>query len=566
MALAVLALATAAIYSGVRSHAFVNYDDGDYVVNNEHIRQGLTLDSIAWALTSTRTTGNWHPVTWMSHALDCQLFGLEAAGHHEMSVGLHVANTLLLAWILLAVTGAPGRSLLVAALFALHPLNVESVAWVAERKNVLSTFFFLLALCAYGRYVRKPGGWRYMTVAAAFVLGLASKPMVVTFPFALLLADYWPLRRVEGWSTASETYPVPQVPFRRCVWEKVPLVAMSAASSVITVLAQRSGGAVKTLEAASFPTRLANAACAYVAYLGKTVFPAHLAVFCPYAADSAGWKVGVCILLLMIVSWIAWSLRRQAPYLLVGWLWFLGTLVPAIGIVQVGAQAMADRYAYVPLMGVLVALVWGAGDLCARYGIKRVWQIATAGIVLLALSCVTWRQVSYWQDSVTLWSHALAVTADNAIAETQFGMALLVADRQEEAMERFEQAIALGTQDPTSYLNLGAYLSEHGRQKEAIPFLEKALGMNEDAENVVLTHLNLGFAYTSAGDYEQARRHYRAALQSDRRRVETTIQGLAEFAAAHPSARDYRKLGLLLEEDGKSDEAAGAFRRAAELE
>jgi tetratricopeptide (TPR) repeat protein len=217
-------------------------------------------------------------------------------------------------------------------------------------------------------------------------------------------------------------------------------------------------------------------------------------------------------------------------------------------------------------MGIFVALVWGLGDLCARYGVKKVWQISTASLVLLAFCWVTWRQVSYWQDSVTLWSHALAVTADNAIGETQLGMALIVADRQEQAMERFEQAIALGTQDPTSYLNLGAYLSEHGRQKEAIPFLEKALGMNEDAENVVLTHLNLGFAYTSAGDYEQARRHYRAALQSDRTRVETTIQGLAEFASAHPSARDYRKLGLLLEEDGKSDEAAGAFRRAAELE
>jgi protein O-mannosyl-transferase len=567
IALAVLAVVTSAIYSPVSHHAFVNYDDGDYVTNNAHVRAGLSLQTVGWALTSIQTTGNWHPLTWMSHALDCQLFGLDPGGHHLVSLALHVLNVVLLAWLLIAATKAPIRSLLVAALFAIHPLNVESVAWIAERKNVLSTLFFLLALYAYGRYVRNPGWGRYLAVVACFLLGLMSKPMVVTLPFVLLLADYWPLCRVQGWSAPSANFSFEQQSFLRCVCEKIPLLMMSAASAVITVIAQRSSGSVKTLNAFSFPVRLENAAYAYVEYLWKAAFPVHLAAFYPHPGTSLSlWKIVLSALFLLVVSGVAWMTRRSAPYLIVGWLWFLGTLVPVIGLVQVGAQAMADRYAYVPLIGIFVAVVWGLGDLCGRYRIKLLWPASAAGLVLLIFGWLTWRQVSYWQDSYTLWSHALEVAPDNPVSENQLGMALLILDRQEEAMQRFQRTIELGTHDPTSYLNLGSYMSEHGRYREAIPLLETAASMNKDVENAVLANLNLGFAYTSLGDYNNARLHYRDALQLDPERVGDTIQRLAQFTAAHPSARDYMKLALMLEEAGQKEDAGVAFERAVELD
>lgn len=334
-----LVIVTFAAYSPVRNHAFVNYDDDDYVVHNSHIHSGLTLSSIEWAWT-TMAEGNWHPLTWISHAVDCGLFGLDPGGHHLMNLGLHLLNAALLVWFLILVTRAPGRSLIVAALFALHPLNVESVAWVAERNNVLSTCFFLLALIVYYRYARRPSVSRYMVLLAVFFLALTSKPMVVTLPFVLLLIDYWPLQSIEGWTTPSAASNVPQITFSRCVLEKLPLLVMSAASSVITVIAQRSGGAVKTLEAFPLAVRLENAACAYVMYLRKATFPWRLAVFYPHpGSELSAWKGGLALLFLLVVTWLAWKARSRAPYLVVGWLWFVGTLVPVIGIVQVRAQA-----------------------------------------------------------------------------------------------------------------------------------------------------------------------------------------------------------------------------------
>ena len=354
-----LAVVTLALYNPVNRHPFVNYDDDRYVTENAHVRQGLTAETFTWALTSTEQA-NWHPLTWMSHALDVSLFRLNPAGHHFTSILLHVVNVMLLFLLLMWGTERLAPSLFVAALFAMHPINVESVAWVAERKNVLCTTFFFLALWAYGWYARKPDWKRYLVVAALFAAGLASKPMVITLPFVLLLLDYWPLRRVR--SESAETNQVPAFQWSRLALEKLPLLALSAASAVITMHAQQSGGAVRTTAEVSFGVRIANAIYAYAMYLWKMVWPARLAPLYPHPGDSlSAWQVLVAGVVLIAITAIAWRLRARR-YLLVGWLWFLGTLVPVIGLVQVGEAAMADRYAYIPLIGIFVMIAFGVAD------------------------------------------------------------------------------------------------------------------------------------------------------------------------------------------------------------
>ncbi len=561
-----LVFITLVVYSPVRHHSFINYDDEDYVVRNTHIHPGVTVDSVEWAFTTT-AQANWHPLTWISHALDCELFGLDPAGHHLMNLAFHILNIVLLYWALTLLTGSAVRSLMVAALFGLHPLNVESVAWVAERKNVLSTSFFLLSLAAYALYVRKPSMLKYLVIASLFVLALMSKPMVVTFPFVLLLIDYWPLQRVEGCPRTSDPEGIAQISFKRCLREKIPLIVLAAASCVVTLIAQRRGGAVKSMETFPFLLRLANAGSAYILYLWKALFPARLAIFYPYSTNRTPVWLAICALVgILTATLLAWKFRRTAPYLTVGWLWFVGTLVPVIGLVQVGGQSMADRYTYIPLIGISIATVWSIADLLEMRRIKPVWALSLAVGVLALLSWATWMQLCHWKDSYALWTHDLAVTPDNPTAETQLGMAALTLDRQPEAMQHFQIAIALGTHDPTSYLNLGAYLNEHGKQNEAIPILKAALAMNEDTENRILTHLNLGFAYTSTADYQKASLQFRNALQIDREKVLETIVGLAQFATSHSSARDYMKLGLLLEESGDKWNASSAYQHVLQID
>src|SRR5450755_3529933 len=354
-----LAVVTLALYNPVNRHPFVNYDDDRYVINNPHVRQGLTADTITWALTSTEQA-NWHPLTWMSHALDCSLFRLNPAGHHLTSILLHAVNVILLFLLLMWATNRLGPSLFVAALFALHPINVESVAWVAERKNVLCTFFFFAALIAYCWYARKPDWRRYLAFAGLFALGLMSKPMVITLPFVLLVMDYWPLNRIQG--SPSGKLGIPQAPLSKLVIEKLPLLALSAASAVITMQAQRAGGAVRSSAQFSLGVRLENAVVAYATYLWKMIWPAHLAPLYPHPGDSlAVWQVAISAMVLLVVTGVVMRFRSRR-YLLTGWLWFLGTLVPVIGLVQVGDQAMADRYAYIPLIGSFVMIAWGAAD------------------------------------------------------------------------------------------------------------------------------------------------------------------------------------------------------------
>ncbi|MGA8153159.1 MAG: hypothetical protein WB952_19565 [Terriglobales bacterium] len=354
LALGILALS---IYSPALNCQFVNYDDDHYVTENLHVQSGLTWSTWHWALTSTEQA-NWHPLTWLSHALDYQMFGLNAAGHHATSVLLHAVNVALLFLLLFRATGAAGRSALVAALFATHPFNVESVAWVAERKNVLCTLFFLLALGCYGWFTRKPDARRYIARASFFALGLAAKPMVITLPCVLLLVDFWPLRRVQGWSTPAPSYPVPQATWPRLLVEKVPLLVLAAASAVITIMAQRSGGAMPATEILPLGTRLWNSVYSYAAYIWKAFWPARLAPFYP-GSRLAVWQIAMAAGFLLVISTLVWRWRRSCPYLVTGWLWYLGTMVPVIGLVQVGGQAMADRYTYIPFIGIFVALVLG---------------------------------------------------------------------------------------------------------------------------------------------------------------------------------------------------------------
>ena len=489
-------VATLALYNPVNRHPFVNYDDDRYVTENPHIHNGVTWDTITWAL-SAMEQGNWHPLTWLSHALDYQMFHQNATGHHFTSLLIHAANAVLLFLLLMYATRRVGPSLLVAALFALHPINVESVAWVAERKNVLSTFFFLVALIAYCWYARKPDWRRYLTFAGLFVLGLMSKPMVITLPFVLLLLDYWPLGRIQGGPAGAR--PIPQAPPSRLLAEKLPLFALSAASAVVTIQAQRAGGAVRSTAQFSLGVRLENAVVAYATYLWKMIWPSHLAPLYPHPGNSlAAWQVAISAMVLLAVTGAVVRFRAKR-YLLTGWLWFLGTLVPVIGLVQVGDQAMADRYAYIPLIGIFAMIAWGAADLADSRQIGLSSRIIPAACVLLALSFTTHRQLGYWSSNYDLWTHALAVTDRNFIAQNNLGGALLLLDRPDEAYSHFQTAAEINPNDPMSRSNLGAYLQEHGKLSEAMEQYDRTIRLTSDAGLLAATYANLGTAYRKVG-------------------------------------------------------------------
>ena len=440
-----LIAATLVVYNRVNQNSFVNFDDDRYITENAHVRAGLTWGTIRWAFSSLEQA-NWHPLTWLSHALDCQLFRLNPDGHHYVNLLLHAVNAMLLFLILQRATGFTWRSFAVAALFALHPINVESVAWASERKNVLSMLFFLLALGAYGWYVRKPEVRRYLVVAALFALGLMAKPQVITFPLVLLLWDYWPLGRVG--STHEFSNKVAQRGFSSLVIEKLPLFALSAASAIITMKAQSAGGAVRSEIEYPFAVRFGNALLAYARYLGKAVWPSHLAAMYPHPGESLqAWQAVAAALLLGFISAGVWAARRRR-YLLVGWLWFLGTLVPMIGLVQVGGQSMADRYAYLPLIGLFVMIAWGVADWAQHKHLPTRWLGIPTVLVLLIFSLLTHRQLAYWHDSITLWSHALEVTSRNFVAEDSLGGALVNEGEYEQAIPHFRSAVEIYPRDP----------------------------------------------------------------------------------------------------------------------
>ena len=504
-----LSLLVLAVYWQVGGHAFLNLDDPYYVSENPVVQRGLTWEGIAWAFGGFHLA-NWHPLTWLSHMADVQVLGVSAGRHLAVNVVLHLLNTLLLFLLLRGATGRTWRSAAVAALFAVHPLHVESVAWVSERKDVLSTLFWLLATAAYLRYARRPGLLRYLPVAALLALGLLAKPMLVTLPFTLLLLDWWPLGRLGA--EAEQPGFAPASP-SRLVLEKVPLLLLAAASSVVTYLAQASGGAVFQGLVVAPGQRLANAVVSYAGYLAKAVWPARLAALYPHPAIAGGgvpaWQVAAAALLLAAVSLLAFTLRRSRPYLLWGWCWYLGTLVPVIGLVQVGAQAMADRYTYVPLIGILVAAVWGVADLLEERRAVSWAAAVLGGAAVLACAWASSRQVAHWRDSISLHRHAVEVTDRNWLALRALGDAYTGAGRYPEAIAAHRQAIEILPGLAEAWHGLGVAYGQLGRHREAIGYFAEALRLNPA---YAAAWNNLGSAHRNLGEYPEAVQCYRRAL------------------------------------------------------
>ncbi len=537
-------------YNPVVHDGFVNYDDFGYITENLHLRDGMTWGTVKWAFT-TYDNANWHPLTWLSHALDYELFGMHAAGHHYMSVLLHALNAVLLFLLLQRATGFRWRSLMVAALFALHPINVESVAWASERKNVLSMTFFLLALFSYDWYVRKPAIRRYAVVAFLYALGLMAKPQVITFPFLLLLWDYWPLYRIRGRNSADPDVPGPDARKMSGGWlvlEKVPLLLLSAASAVVTLKAQKEGGAIQSFSHISLPLRLENSGISYVRYLGKALWPSKLAALYVHPGLYPSWEVGAAALLLLLIT--AWVLRaNKQRYLAVGWFWFLGSLVPMIGLVQVGSQAMADRYAYLSFLGLFLILTWWTADWAHAHRLPGAWLAVPAVCWLLALATLTHHQISYWHDTESLWAHTLSIDKDNYGAQNNLADFLLRQGRVEEAGAHFRAALAVIPKGPSATLGLGDYEERRGNLLAAIERYQMVASHATDADTRATGYDRLGFAYRRIGDSSKAKQSFEAALQLAPDRA-TAMTGL----------------GLIAQGNGDMTEAIRQYSRAVAVE
>jgi Tfp pilus assembly protein PilF len=566
-----LAVVTLALYNPVNRHPFVNYDDDRYVTQNPHVRDGLTANTAAWALTSTEQA-NWHPLTWMSHALDASLFRLNPAGHHFTSVLLHSVNVMLLFLLLVWATRQTGASVCVAALFAVHPINVESVAWIAERKNVLCTLFFFLTLWAYGWYVRNPNWKRYLPVAGLFAAGLASKPMVITLPFVLLLLDYWPLNRLFSGENS--------IRWKRLVLEKLPLLLLSAGSAVSTMIAQQAGGSIRSTAEFSFGVRIANALYAYSMYLWKMLWPARLAPLYPHPGDTlAAWRVFVATAALVAITAAVWKFRKR-HYLLVGWLWFLGTLVPVIGLVQVGEAAMADRYAYIPLIGIFGMIAFGVSDWDQLTG-HKVWAIVPPAAILVTLALTSRRQMDYWQSNYDLWSHTLAITQNNFVAEDNLGGALILEGKEEEAHAHFEAASRINPRDPMSRTNLGTYYRNRGQMREAEAQYQAAANLTADPGLLALTYANLGTTQLAMGEADRALKSFQQSLQYNssqshawlgprlvaRRqgKLQEAIDELSHSVEIQPTGQGLLELGRSLAQAGRNEEAFQAYEQALKI-
>ncbi len=494
-----LVLLTVAVFAQVRSYDFVDFDDGLYVSDNANVRGGLTADNISWAFTTGRAA-NWHPLTWMSHQADVSMFGMDAGRHHLTNVFWHVLNVLLLFGFLRSLTGAVWKSALVAALFAVHPAHVESVAWISERKDVLSTFFLIAATWAWTSWIRKPSAGRWALALITFALGLMSKPMLMTLPFVWLLLDVWPLGRAA-------------VSWQRRVTEKLPFFGLVAISLAVTLIVQQHGGAVTSLDRLTLSLRLANALTAYGAYLGMLFWPVRLTAFYPYSMTIPAASVAIAAALLVALSVGAWVTRRRLGFLLMGWLWFLGTLVPVIGLVQIGMQSHADRYTYVPYIGLFVALAWAAGEIAARSAPVRAVVAATAVAAIAVLSLAAHAQAATWRTSEVLWSHAIEVMPDNAKAHNSLGAIYGNTGRVKEAEVQFKEALRLRpdlTEGLHIYPNLGRSLAAQGKLAEAIPYLERARQLKPDDAGLAS---ELGFAYLGVDRTTDAIAAFRNAVR-----------------------------------------------------
>lgn len=604
-----LVIITVAVYWPVLKYDFTNYDDDKYITDNPPVQAGLTLSSIIWAFTKIHES-NWHPLTWLSHMLDAQVYGPNAMGHHLTNLLFHVANVLLLYIVFMLMTGCVWKSGFVASLFAIHPLHVESVAWIAERKDVLSTFFWLLTMLAYIRYASCRRIGRYIPIVVLFALGLMSKPMLVTLPFVLLLMDYWPLCRTtfsDGWgfcvhngkdeATSLKRGVGDRRKFRHVrakfsgnmslVWEKTPLFLMTLASCIVTFYAQKTQGSVQSFEFYPLGVRIANSFAAYVGYIRKMFWPTDLACFYPHPGrDLPMWKPLWGIIVLAGVSYLVWRLASRRPYLAVGWLWYLGTLIPVIGFIQVGMQAMADRYTYIPLIGLFIIIAWGVPELIGCSGTSgKVEELEKARQTIIAFAACTavaalmvgtWFQVGYWKNSITLFERALAVTENNDTAHNNLGIALawqghlheaiphykraleispLYGDAHgnlanayaqlemyDDAIREYKEVLKLNPNDPRAYYNLGNVLAAQGKAKEALENYSRALGIKQDDAGA---HLSIGKMLADQGKYEEALVEYRKAIELK-----------PSFAEAHYN------MGLALKRLGRLDEAIKAYREA----
>jgi tetratricopeptide (TPR) repeat protein len=524
-----LAAITFVVFGQTAGFRFVNYDDNVYVYENAKVAGGLSMKGLAWIFTHA-DCNFYHPLTMLSLMADHQLHGLHAGWYHFTNVILHAASAILLFLVLRQMTGALWRSAFVAAVFAIHPLRVESVAWVAGRKDVLSAFFFMLTLGAYARYVRKPDSVaRYLVVAAAFVLALLSKPSVVTLPFVLLLLDYWPLRRFEQPRKLSGL-----------ILEKIPLLALAAGACVMTVLAE--GEAIAAVATVSMPLRLDNAVVSYAVYLRQMVWPEGLAVPYPYPHNGLpAWEVALAGALLAVLSAVAWGERRRRPWLLMGWLWYLGMLTPMIGIVQVGASAHADRMTYLPQIGICMAVTW----LVAEWRLSRVAFGGLMAGVILALMFCAWKQTTYWKSNETLWPHTLACTTGNYMAHFNLGNALRQEGRMDDAITHYEEALQIAPRDAETHNNIGLALFQKGRMNDAMAHLQKAAQI---APHDAATQNNLGYTLLQMGRVDEAITHCRQAVQIR-----------PDFAEAH------NNLGLAFFRQGRMDEAIAQYQKALEI-
>jgi Flp pilus assembly protein TadD len=583
----VLMLITAAVFCQVCTYDFVNLDDPTYVYENTNIQNGITSKAIKWAFT-TGYASNWHPLTWLSHMLDWQLFGPEAGGHHLTNLLFHIANTLLLFTVLKQMTHRLWPSAFVAVLFALHPLHVESVAWVAERKDVLSTFFWMLTMWAYLRYVKHPNVARYLLTLLTFALGLMAKPMLVTLPFVLLLLDYWPLARVPSKRVVGKTdrrnkkHTDSHFHWRilyYLILEKIPFFALSAASSIVTFFVHR--GAIVQITQVPLKFRISNAIVSYVEYIGKMIWPSRLAVFYPHPSyDVSILYAIISTVFLLDVTILILRFAKNHPYLVTGWLWYIGTLVPVIGLVQVGGQALADRYTYITLTGLFIIIAWGLPDLLARKRYKTTALTLSALLIILALSICTHFQLRYWRSSITLFQHALDVTEDNYIshfciatplreqgrldeaiyhcseavrlrpdffdAHIYLAYFLRNAGRLDEAVKEYRESLQIKPEDPNALNGLGITLGQQGKLDEAIKCFTEALRIKPDFTAV---HANIGYALLRQGNLDEAAVHLTEALQLD-----------PNSAQAHYS------LGQALVQRGKINEAITHFEEALRLE
>lgn len=583
----VLAAMTLVVFWPVVSFQFINVDDGVYVINNNHVKEGLSRHNIAWALTSLEAA-NWHPATWLSHMLDVQFFGLDPGKHHATSLLIHTLNVIVLFLLLRSMTGALWRSAAVAAVFAVHPLALESVAWIAERKSVLSTLFLVLTVWAYVWYTRKPGTLRYLVVLVLFILGSMSKAMLVTLPLALLLLDYWPLSRL-GYSPASAHSDEHQSAENRSIakpvtvflWrclEKLPLLLIAAGTAVLTVKAQVLDREIKIVP---LPSRVANAALSYGVYLKQAVWPSKLAIFYPFR-NVAIFSIPVLLSLFsicLITVLAIWQVRKR-PYLAVGWFWYLGTLVPVIGLVHIGDIAHADRYSYVPLLGVFIAIVWGAAEMWTRFPRLRSTLAASAVLAVMALAITTSRDIAYWHDGISVSEHSIAVTGPNYLMERALGEAYYNQGRIDDAVMHLTRSLQIQPSD-VAFFNLGTIRFRQQRFAEAAFYYQKALQYPGEAGTLAQINNNLAILEMQQGSLAEAEKHFKASVALDPASARHRIgygfllekegrydQAIAQFEAAVKTSPDplaFFSLGSALEKQHRIPEAIAAYRNTLAL-